>query len=95
MVETQINGSAKMKYRVPRPMEKVAFVIGGLALLISWGIIVMYFSQGNIQAHKNYWGQSVGAISFTAVCLVGTYVYFIALWRHWLSHIIGGRKYRA
>ena len=84
-----------MKYRSARPIEKVAFVVGGVALLICWGLIIMYFSQGNMQAHKNYWGQSVGTISFAAVCLVGTYVYFIALWRHWVSHILRALRHGA
>ncbi len=82
-----------MKYRAARPMEKVAFVVGAAALAISWGIVIMYFSQGNMLAHKNYWGQNVGTISFAAICLVGTYVYIIVLWRHWVSHIIGALKH--
>jgi cytochrome bd-type quinol oxidase subunit 2 len=95
MVEELFKGNVKAKYRVARPMEKVAFFIGGFALLLCWGLIVMYFSQGNMRAHENYWGQSVGTISFTAVCLVGTYAYLIALWRHWISHIIGSHIHRA
>ncbi len=80
---------AKKKYRIARPIEKTAFMVGGVFLLLCWGMVAMYFSQGNMYGHKNYYNQDVGSISFAVACLVGTYVYLIALWRHWISHILG------
>jgi hypothetical protein len=77
----------KRKYRIARPIEKTAFIVGGIFLLLCWGMVVMYFSTGNMYGHKNYYNQAVGSISFAAACLVGTIVYLVALWRHRVSHI--------
>jgi hypothetical protein len=77
----------KRKYRIARPIEKTAFIVGGVFLLLCWGMVLMYFSTGNMYGHINYYNQSVGSISFAASCLIGTFVYLIALWRHWVSHL--------